>query len=152
MNHLSKIDGNILLKYLLTRSTFSSWILSSNLRKFCFLNRGLQWQSLGWKLIVLRAYFLKDRYSIYSIEILSPNHIGIINMWVKDCVINSFHCVGIGKIPDLKKEGICSIQFYCNIRNMVFPIQIFINSNAKTFNRICWVELFSIKFNLNFTV
>ena len=95
--------------------------------------------------------FLKDRHSIYSIEILSPNHIGIINMWVKDCVIDSFQCVNIDKIPDLKKESIC-LQFYCNIRNMVFPVQTFINSNAKILNRICVIESFSIKFNLNFPV
>ena len=43
-----KIVGNILLKYLQTRSTFSSWHLSSNLRKFWFINRGLELQSLGW--------------------------------------------------------------------------------------------------------
>ena len=75
----------------------------------------------------------------------------IINMGVKDCIIDSFQCVDIDKIRDLKKESICSIQFYCNIRNMVFPVQIFINSNAKIFNRIFWIESFSIKFNLNFT-
>ena len=43
-----KIVGNILLKYLQTRSTFSSWNLSSNLSKFWFINRGLELQSLGW--------------------------------------------------------------------------------------------------------
>ena len=43
-----KIVGNILLKYLQTRSTFSSWNLPSNLSKFWFINRGLELQSLGW--------------------------------------------------------------------------------------------------------
>ena len=88
----------------------------------------------------------------YSIQILSPNHIDIINMWIKDCIIDSFQCVNIDKIPDLKKKSICSIQFYCNTRNMMFPFQIFIYSNAKIFKRICGIELFSTKFNLNFTV
>ena len=68
-----------------------------------------------------QGLFLKDRHSIYSIEILSPNHIGIINMSQR--LHNSFQYVIIDKIPDLKKESICSIQFCCNIRNMVFPVQ-----------------------------
>ena len=41
---------------LLTRSTFSNWILSSNLSKLYFLNRGLKWQSQGWKQIILRVF------------------------------------------------------------------------------------------------
>ena len=56
------------------------------------------------------------------------------------------------KIPDLKKDQICSIQFYFNIRNMIFPVQIFINFNVKIFNKICEIESFSTKFNLDFTV
>ena len=47
VNQLLKTDGDILLKYLLTRSAFSSRILSSDLRKLFFLNRGLELQSLG---------------------------------------------------------------------------------------------------------
>ena len=143
VNHLSKIVGNILLKCLLSRSTFSSWILSSNLYKFCFLNRGLKWKSLDWKLIVLSAFFSRID-TIDSTEILHPNHIGIINMWVKDCIIYGFRSVDIDKIPDLKRESIFSIQFYCNIRNMVFAVQIFINPNVKIFNRICGIESLSI--------
>ena len=42
------------------------------------------------------------------------------------------------KIPDLKKDKICSIQFYFNIRNMIFPVQIFINFNVKIFNKIIY--------------
>ena len=99
-----------------------------------------------------QGLFLKDRHSIYSIQILSPNHIGIINMWVKNCIIDSFQCVNIDKIPDLKKKSIYSIQFYCNIGNMMFPFQIFINFIAKIFKRICGIESFSAKFNLSFTV
>ena len=42
-------------------------------------------------------------------------------------------------------------SFYFNTRNMMFPVQIFISSNAKLFNKICGTEPFSTKFNLNFT-
>ena len=44
---------------------------------------------------------------------------------------NSFQCVDIYKILDLKNQSTYSIQFYCNIRNMVFPVQTLVNSNAK---------------------
>ena len=70
-------------------------------------------------------YKVRCNTSIYSIEISSPSHIGIINMSVKDRIIDSFQCVDTDKVPNLKKESICSVQFYCNIRNMVFPVQIF---------------------------
>ena len=96
-------------------------------------------------------FFLNDRQSIYSIQILSPNHIGIINV-SQNCIIDRLQCVDIDKIPDLKKKSICSIQFYLNIRNLMFPFQIFINSNAKIFKRICGIGSFSTKFNFNFTV
>ena len=98
-----------------------------------------------------QGLFLKKKHSIYSNEVLSPNHIGIINMWVKGWIIDSFQSVDIDKISDLKKESICSIQIYCNIRSMVFSVQIFINSNAKIFNKICRIESLSIYFNFNFT-
>ena len=45
-----------------------------------------------------------------------------------------------------------AIQFYCNISNMMFPVQFFINSNTNIFNRICGIASFSSKINLNFTV
>ena len=73
-------------------------------------------------------------------------------MWVKDCVVNSFQCVDINKILDLKKECIGTIHIYCNISNMVFPVQIFISSNTKLFNKICRIESFSTKFDANFSV
>ena len=140
MNQLLKIDGNILLKYLLMKITFSSWILYCNLSKISFFKQKT-WMTISWlKTNNSQGLFLKDRQSIYSIKILSPNHIGKINMWVKDCIIDSFQCIDIDKIPGLKKESICSVQFYCNIRNMMFAIQIFISSNA---NRICGIESFS---------
>ena len=87
--------------------------------------------------------FLKDRHYLqhWNLEPKSHWH----NMWVKDCIKDSFQCVNIDKILEPKKERICSIQFCCNIRNMVFPVQNFINSNAKIFNRICGIDSFSIK-------
>ena len=48
--------------------------------------------------------FLKDRHSIYNIEILSPNHIGIINMWVKDCII-VFKVLTLTKFLILKRRA-----------------------------------------------
>ena len=99
-----------------------------------------------------QGLFVKDRDSIYSIEILSPNHIGIINMWVKDGAIDSFQSVDIDEIPDLKKQSICYIQCYYKIRKMVFPVQTFVSSNTKIFNRIWGIESFPIKFNIDFTV
>ena len=50
--------------------------------------------------------FLKGKYSFYPIKMLNPNHIVIINMWVKDCRVDSFWFVNIDKIPDLKKKKI----------------------------------------------
>ena len=99
-----------------------------------------------------QGFYFKDRRFIYSIKILSPNHIGIINMWVKDFLIDSFQCVYTDKIPDFKNDSICSIQFYCNVSSVMFPVQIFINSNVKIFRRICGIESFSTTVNLNFTV
>ena len=110
VNQLSKIDGNVLLKYLLTKGTFSSWILSSNWSKFCFSNRGFEWQYLGWKLIIF-PNTLEDRQSIYCIQISSPNHIGIINMWVKDCIIDSFNVLTLTKFQILKRRAFALFNF-----------------------------------------
>ena len=157
------------MKYLVTRRTFSCWVLSWDLSILYFLNDGLEWQPRGWKLIILsisgysqyiwincrnnsQGLFLKGKYSFYGIKILSANHIGIINLWAKDCIVNCSECVNIDKIPDLKKESICSIQFYCNINNMMYPVQMFINSNVKIFNSTSGLESFSTNFILNFTV
>ena len=141
------------MKCLLTRRTFSSWILSLNISILCFLNSGFEWQPLRLKTNNYRGLLLKDKQIIYNIKNLSPNHISLIDMWVKDCIVDSFQCINIDKIPDLKKESICPSEFYCNINNVMFSsIHIFINSNAKIFSKICGIELFSTKFNLNFTV
>ena len=57
-----KIDGNISLKYLLTRSTFSSWILSSNLRKLFLKQRA--WMIITWlKTNNYQGLFWKDKHS-----------------------------------------------------------------------------------------
>ena len=106
---------------------------------------------LGFIYIYIYIYI----YILFFIVNVVSKHVYIIliekkNVCVKDCIINSFQCIDIDKIPDLKKENICFIQFYCNIRNM-FPVQIFINFNAQILNRICRIELFS-EFNLHFIV
>ena len=59
LNHVLKIDGDKLYKDFLTNKIFSRQILSWNFKmEFC-LNRGLVWKSLGWKLIILTAFFSK---------------------------------------------------------------------------------------------
>ena len=37
-----------------------------------------------------QGLFLKCKHSIYGIKILSPKHIGMISMWVKDCIVDGF--------------------------------------------------------------
>ena len=93
--------------------------------------------TISWLKTNSSQCFFSKIDSIDSTEILNPNHIGIINMWVKDCIVE------IDKIQ-IKRESIFSIQFYCNIRNMVFAVQIFINPNVKIFNSICGTESLSI--------
>ena len=59
LNHVLKIDGHKSFKGLLTNKIFSRQILSWNFQvEFC-LNRGLVWKFLGWKLIILTAFFCK---------------------------------------------------------------------------------------------
>ena len=59
LNHVLKTDGVNLLIDLLTCKMFSKHILSGNFKiEFC-LNRGLVWKFLGWKLMILTAFFCK---------------------------------------------------------------------------------------------
>ena len=59
LNHLLKINGDKLFKELLTNKIFSRKVLSWNLKmKFC-LNRGLVWELLGWKFLILTVFFCK---------------------------------------------------------------------------------------------
>ena len=95
---------------------------------------------------------LKDRRSIYSMKTLSSNQIGIINMSVKDCIIDSFQWVDIDKISDLRNESICSIQFCYNIRNMMFPFLKCSSILMPRYLTICGMESFSTKSNHHFTV
>ena len=55
-------------------------------------------------------FFLKDRHSIYSIEILSPNHIGIINMCIKDCV-RVLNVLTLIKFMILKRRAFAPFSF-----------------------------------------
>ena len=43
---------------LMTNKVFSKLTLSENFRIKRFLNRGLEWGLLGWKQIILRAFFV----------------------------------------------------------------------------------------------
>ena len=59
VNHALKTGGNKLFKDLLTNKIFSKQILSWNFTiEFC-LNKRLVWKFLGWKLIILIAFFCK---------------------------------------------------------------------------------------------
>ena len=59
-NHVLKTDGDKLFKDLLTNTTFSKQILSWNFKMELCLKRGLVWEFLGLKLIILRAFFVKS--------------------------------------------------------------------------------------------
>ena len=62
LNHVLKIDGDKLFKDLLTNKIFSRQILSWNFKMELCLNRGLVWKFLGWKLIILTAFFVKLKF------------------------------------------------------------------------------------------
>ena len=50
--------GERLLMDLLTNKAFPKLTLSKSLNK-TFLNKGLEWELHDWKLIILRAFFVK---------------------------------------------------------------------------------------------
>ena len=60
-NQSLKREGKRLLMDLLTNKVFSKLTLSENFRIELFLNRGLEWELRGWKLIILRAFFVKQQ-------------------------------------------------------------------------------------------
>ena len=75
LNHLLKTDGDKLFKDLLTNKIFGKQILTWNFKmEFC-LNRGLIWKFLGWKSVILRAFFCKItiRWIEFVATILSPD-------------------------------------------------------------------------------
>ena len=57
VNQSLNIGGRRLSMHLLTNRMFSKWTLSINIRMTFSLNKGLVWQFLGLKLIILRAFF-----------------------------------------------------------------------------------------------
>ena len=59
LNHILKIDSDKLFKDLLTNKVFSRKILSWNFKMEVCLNKRLVWKLLGWKLIILTAFFRK---------------------------------------------------------------------------------------------
>ena len=54
-----KTDGDKLFKELLTNQIFSRQILSWKFKMELCLNRGLIWEFLGSKIIILTAFFVK---------------------------------------------------------------------------------------------
>ena len=61
-NHVLKADGDKLIKNLLTNEILSKEISSWNLKMELCFNRGLIWKFLGWKLIILTAFFVKLQF------------------------------------------------------------------------------------------
>ena len=57
------------------------------------------------------------------------------------------------QVPFLKSKTfyLCSIQFYYVVINVIFSVQIFVNSNAKMFNRKSGIKSFSTKLSLILT-
>ena len=47
------------VEWLIYKEYFSISILSSNLRIWLDLNNGLEWESLDWKFIILKAFFCR---------------------------------------------------------------------------------------------
>ena len=59
--------------HLLTNKMFSKRTLSISFRMTFSLNKGLVWQFLGLKLIILRAFFLKDYKTFDRARVLCPD-------------------------------------------------------------------------------
>ena len=57
MNQLLKTGGERLLTKLLIRSIFSRRTLSLNSSSLSFEDKGLEWQFLDWKVIILIVFF-----------------------------------------------------------------------------------------------
>ena len=68
VNQLLKTDRKRLLINLLIRSTFSRWTLSLNLSSLSFENKGLEWQFLDSKVIILIAFFCNVRILLIAFE------------------------------------------------------------------------------------
>ena len=60
--YILKIDGDKLFKDLLTNNVFFRQILFWNFKMTFCLNKGLVWEFHGWKLIILRAFFIKLKF------------------------------------------------------------------------------------------
>ena len=60
LNHVLKTDGEKLFKNLLPNKIFSKQILTWNFKMVLCLNKGLVWEFLGWKLIILQKGVSKN--------------------------------------------------------------------------------------------
>ena len=56
INHILKSDGDKSFKNLRTNKILSKKILSENLKLELCLKRGLVWEFLGWKLIIVTVF------------------------------------------------------------------------------------------------
>ena len=68
VNQLLKTGGMRRLINLLFRNTFSERTLSLNLSSLSFENKGLEWQFLDWKVIILIAFFCNVRILLIAFE------------------------------------------------------------------------------------
>ena len=68
VNQLLKTGGMRRLINLLFRNTFSERTLSLNLSSLSFENKGLEWQFLVWKIIILIAFFCNVRILFIACE------------------------------------------------------------------------------------
>ena len=83
LNHVLKTDGDKVFKDLLINKIFPKQILSWDFKvEFC-LNRGLVWKFLGWKLIILIAFFCKI-ICRWIVTILSPDQTAVGQVGVKN--------------------------------------------------------------------
>ena len=57
--HVLKTDGDKLFKDLLINKIFPKQILSWNFKIVFYLNRGMVWKFIGWKLLILIAFFFE---------------------------------------------------------------------------------------------
>ena len=89
-NHSLKNVGKLFESDLLIRIQFSTDTLLWNFKILALENKGLVWLSLCAWLIVLIAFFLEKKQSVWRINILTPNDTTIIKMRLKDREVNVF--------------------------------------------------------------
>ena len=87
LNHVLKTDDDKLFNDLLTNKIFSKQILSWNFKMELYLKRGLVWEFLGWKIIILPAFFVKLQF-VNSATVMSPDKRAVEWVGVENSKIN----------------------------------------------------------------